>query len=172
MTCSIVQQAQLPVAAFWPVLACGSFLACFGSRCLRTSSLTGQRRRRRRPDHPAVFASTSWHHQKQVRSLYLGQTRQYCVQCINIHFLPLRNILCNRPPLTNTRCDCTAGMHGAVFFCFWAGRGEAKEKKIRAGQGVKSLVQGRVTVKLGALSGLGRAGKLFKFFWVRVIPVA
>ena len=102
VTCSIVQQAQLPVAAFWPVLACGSFLARFGSRCLRTSSLTGQRRRRRRPDHPAVFASTSWHHQRQVRSTQLGQTRQYCVRFVNIHFLPLCNILSNCSPLTDS----------------------------------------------------------------------
>ena len=30
------------------------------------------------------------------------------------------------------------GMHGAVFFCFWAGRGGAEEKNFGAGQGVKS----------------------------------
>ena len=51
-------------------------------------------------------------------------------------------------------------MHGAAFFRFREGRG--REKNFDAGQGVKSLGQGGVTVKLEAFSGWG--GAVLKFF--------
>ena len=52
-------------------------------------------------------------------------------------------------------------MHRAAFFCFGAGWGGAGQKENflggAEGPGVKSTVQGGVTVKLGAFLGQGRA---------------
>ena len=51
-------------------------------------------------------------------------------------------------------------MHGAAFFSFGVGRGGAEEKKFGVGRGGAGRnSSGRVTVKLGAFSGWGRAGR-------------